>query len=126
MLIVARELVLITLVISDTNSFQLFFFLSSSRNSTVLNSKVLSVAIKPTPASLSAPVVVEFSHLYNVSNLFIYLKVIKYINLCVLLLLFSHGDHVILCVPLPLGHYQPDLYILGRERQVRFAILFIN
>ncbi|KAK5862883.1 hypothetical protein PBY51_018235 [Eleginops maclovinus] len=35
------------------------------RNSTVLNSKVLSVTIKPTPASLSAPVVVEFSHLYN-------------------------------------------------------------
>uniref|UniRef100_A0A8D3CK68 Adhesion G protein-coupled receptor B1a n=1 Tax=Scophthalmus maximus TaxID=52904 RepID=A0A8D3CK68_SCOMX len=32
-------------------------------NSTVLNSKVLSVAVKPTPASLSAPVVVEFSHL---------------------------------------------------------------
>uniref|UniRef100_A0A3Q1AVA1 Adhesion G protein-coupled receptor B1a n=1 Tax=Amphiprion ocellaris TaxID=80972 RepID=A0A3Q1AVA1_AMPOC len=38
------------------------FFLSC-RNSTVLNSKVLSVTIKPTPASLSAPVVVEFSHL---------------------------------------------------------------
>lgn len=44
------------------------FFLSPCRNSTVLNSKVLSVAIKPSPASLSAPVVVEFSHLYNVSN----------------------------------------------------------
>lgn len=43
-------------------------FLFPSRNSTVLNSKVLSVTIKPTPASLSAPVVVEFSHLYNVSN----------------------------------------------------------
>ncbi|XP_063736441.1 adhesion G protein-coupled receptor B1 [Eleginops maclovinus] len=39
--------------------------LSLQRNSTVLNSKVLSVTIKPTPASLSAPVVVEFSHLYN-------------------------------------------------------------
>uniref|UniRef100_A0A3Q4AIE2 Uncharacterized protein n=1 Tax=Mola mola TaxID=94237 RepID=A0A3Q4AIE2_MOLML len=38
---------------------------SLQRNSTVLNSKVFSVAIKPTPASLSAPVVVEFSHLYN-------------------------------------------------------------
>uniref|UniRef100_A0A3Q2D7G5 Adhesion G protein-coupled receptor B1a n=1 Tax=Cyprinodon variegatus TaxID=28743 RepID=A0A3Q2D7G5_CYPVA len=42
----------------------LFAFLSC-RNNTVLNSKVLSVSIKPTPASLSAPVVVEFSHLYN-------------------------------------------------------------
>eukprot|EP00064_Thunnus_orientalis_P000765 superscaffoldBa00000043_g766 len=39
--------------------------LNLQRNSTVLNSKVLSVAIKPSPASLSAPVVVEFSHLYN-------------------------------------------------------------
>uniref|UniRef100_A0A146VMQ2 Brain-specific angiogenesis inhibitor 1 n=1 Tax=Fundulus heteroclitus TaxID=8078 RepID=A0A146VMQ2_FUNHE len=39
--------------------------LALQRNSTVLNSKVLSVTIKPTPASLSAPVVVEFSHLYN-------------------------------------------------------------
>uniref|UniRef100_A0A3Q1EYH2 Adhesion G protein-coupled receptor B1a n=1 Tax=Acanthochromis polyacanthus TaxID=80966 RepID=A0A3Q1EYH2_9TELE len=39
--------------------------LNLQRNSTVLNSKVLSVTIKPTPASLSAPVVVEFSHLYN-------------------------------------------------------------
>ncbi|XP_034730635.1 adhesion G protein-coupled receptor B1 isoform X9 [Etheostoma cragini] len=39
--------------------------LNLQRNSTVLNSKVLSVTIKPSPASLSAPVVVEFSHLYN-------------------------------------------------------------
>ncbi|XP_037308844.2 adhesion G protein-coupled receptor B1 isoform X7 [Pungitius pungitius] len=39
--------------------------LTLQRNSTVLNSKVLSVTIKPSPASLSAPVVVEFSHLYN-------------------------------------------------------------
>ncbi|XP_034554182.1 adhesion G protein-coupled receptor B1 isoform X6 [Notolabrus celidotus] len=39
--------------------------LNLQRNSTVLNSKVLSVTIKPTPASLSAPVIVEFSHLYN-------------------------------------------------------------
>ncbi|XP_030013548.1 adhesion G protein-coupled receptor B1 isoform X3 [Sphaeramia orbicularis] len=39
--------------------------LTLQRNSTVLNSKVLSVTIKPTPASIYAPVVVEFSHLYN-------------------------------------------------------------
>uniref|UniRef100_A0A8C2X0W2 Adhesion G protein-coupled receptor B1 n=1 Tax=Cyclopterus lumpus TaxID=8103 RepID=A0A8C2X0W2_CYCLU len=37
------------------------FSLFLSRNSTVLNSKVLSVTIKPTPASLSAPVVVDSS-----------------------------------------------------------------
>uniref|UniRef100_A0A3P8NGI1 Adhesion G protein-coupled receptor B1a n=1 Tax=Astatotilapia calliptera TaxID=8154 RepID=A0A3P8NGI1_ASTCA len=39
--------------------------LNLQRNSTVLNSRVLSVTIKPTPASLTVPFVVEFSHLYN-------------------------------------------------------------
>nr|XP_057908756.1 adhesion G protein-coupled receptor B1 isoform X3 [Doryrhamphus excisus] len=39
--------------------------LNFQRNSTVLNSKIVSVTIKPTPASLSAPVTVEFSHLFN-------------------------------------------------------------
>ncbi|XP_051574769.1 adhesion G protein-coupled receptor B1-like isoform X8 [Myxocyprinus asiaticus] len=39
--------------------------LSPQRNSTVLNSKVISVTIKPTPSSLSTPLEVEFSHLYN-------------------------------------------------------------
>nr|XP_061804441.1 adhesion G protein-coupled receptor B1 isoform X3 [Nerophis lumbriciformis] len=39
--------------------------LNLQRNSTVLNSKIISVTIKPSPASLSAPVTVEFSHLYN-------------------------------------------------------------
>ncbi|KAI4895283.1 hypothetical protein NFI96_000261 [Prochilodus magdalenae] len=39
--------------------------LSLQRNSTVLNSKVISVTIRPTPSSLSAPVEIEFSHLYN-------------------------------------------------------------
>ncbi|XP_061117851.1 adhesion G protein-coupled receptor B1 [Conger conger] len=39
--------------------------LSLQRNSTVLNSKVVSVTIKPTPTFLSAPVEIEFSHLYN-------------------------------------------------------------
>ncbi|MBN3300840.1 AGRB1 protein, partial [Amia calva] len=39
--------------------------LSLQRNNTVLNSKVISVTIKPTPNSLSAPVEIEFSHLYN-------------------------------------------------------------
>lgn len=42
-------------------------WLCPCRNGTVLNSKVLSVTIKPTPSSLAAPVTVEFSHLYNVS-----------------------------------------------------------
>uniref|UniRef100_A0A8C1SCY5 Adhesion G protein-coupled receptor B1a n=1 Tax=Cyprinus carpio TaxID=7962 RepID=A0A8C1SCY5_CYPCA len=39
--------------------------LSLQRNSTVLNSKVISVTIKPTPSSLSTPLEIEFSHLYN-------------------------------------------------------------
>uniref|UniRef100_A0A8B9H4S7 Adhesion G protein-coupled receptor B1 n=1 Tax=Astyanax mexicanus TaxID=7994 RepID=A0A8B9H4S7_ASTMX len=43
-------------------------FACSYRNSTVLNSKVISVTIRPTPGSLSAPVEIEFSHLYNVSS----------------------------------------------------------
>ncbi|KAG7254745.1 hypothetical protein CRUP_020985 [Coryphaenoides rupestris] len=43
--------------------------LSLQRNNTVVNSKIVSVTIKPTPVSLSLPVEVEFSHLYNVSYL---------------------------------------------------------
>ncbi|XP_018612435.2 adhesion G protein-coupled receptor B1 [Scleropages formosus] len=39
--------------------------LSLQRNNTVLNSRVISVAIKPTPSSLSAPIEIEFYHLYN-------------------------------------------------------------
>lgn len=38
------------------------------RNSTVLNSKVISLTIKPTPSSLATPLEIEFSHLYNVSQ----------------------------------------------------------
>ncbi len=44
--------------------FSLYFH----RNSTVLNSKVISVTIKPTPSTLSTPLEIEFSHLYNVSQ----------------------------------------------------------
>uniref|UniRef100_A0AAY4ACJ2 Adhesion G protein-coupled receptor B1a n=1 Tax=Denticeps clupeoides TaxID=299321 RepID=A0AAY4ACJ2_9TELE len=44
--------------------------LSLQRNSTVLNSKVISVTIKPTPSAIMGPVEVEFSHLYNVSILY--------------------------------------------------------
>uniref|UniRef100_A0A673IVY5 Brain-specific angiogenesis inhibitor 1-like n=1 Tax=Sinocyclocheilus rhinocerous TaxID=307959 RepID=A0A673IVY5_9TELE len=40
-------------------------FKSLGRNSTVLNSKVISVTIKPIPSSLSTPLEIEFSHLYN-------------------------------------------------------------
>ncbi|XP_039507934.1 adhesion G protein-coupled receptor B1 isoform X4 [Pimephales promelas] len=39
--------------------------LSLQRNSTVLNSKMISVTIKPTPNTLSTPLEIEFSHLYN-------------------------------------------------------------
>ncbi|XP_054841913.1 adhesion G protein-coupled receptor B1 [Eublepharis macularius] len=39
--------------------------LSLQRNTTVLNSRVLSVTVKPAPRSLLAPLEIEFSHLYN-------------------------------------------------------------
>ncbi|XP_033849020.2 adhesion G protein-coupled receptor B1-like isoform X2 [Acipenser ruthenus] len=35
------------------------------RNNTVLNSRVISVIIKPTPNPLATPLEIEFSHLYN-------------------------------------------------------------
>ncbi|NWU57571.1 AGRB1 protein, partial [Dromas ardeola] len=39
--------------------------LSLQRNSTVLNSRVISVTVKPFPRSLLTPLEIEFSHLYN-------------------------------------------------------------
>lgn len=41
--------------------------LSLCSNSTLVNSKVVTVIIKPTPALLSSPVEIEFPHLHNVS-----------------------------------------------------------
>ncbi|XP_072426071.1 adhesion G protein-coupled receptor B1 isoform X10 [Chiloscyllium punctatum] len=40
-------------------------FLDLQRNATVLNSKVLSVIMKPSPKTLASPLEIEFSHLYN-------------------------------------------------------------
>lgn len=37
------------------------------RNTTVLNSKVISVTVKPPPRSLLTPLEIEFAHVYNVS-----------------------------------------------------------
>ncbi|XP_062836019.1 adhesion G protein-coupled receptor B1 isoform X4 [Anolis carolinensis] len=39
--------------------------LALQRNTTVLNSRVLSVTVKPAPRSLLTPMEIEFSHLYN-------------------------------------------------------------
>ncbi|KAM9163882.1 adhesion G protein-coupled receptor B1 [Pangshura tecta] len=39
--------------------------LSLQRNATVLNSKVISVTVKPSPRTLLMPLEIEFSHLYN-------------------------------------------------------------
>lgn len=39
----------------------------SPRNTTVLNSKVISVTVKPPPRSLLTPLEIEFAHMYNVS-----------------------------------------------------------
>ncbi|XP_078073120.1 adhesion G protein-coupled receptor B1 [Mustelus asterias] len=40
-------------------------FLDLQRNTTVLNSKIISVLVKPSPKSLPSPLEIEFSHLYN-------------------------------------------------------------
>lgn len=37
-------------------------------NTTLLNSKVVTVIVKPTPTLLSSPVEIEFPHLHNVSS----------------------------------------------------------
>ncbi|XP_069477830.1 adhesion G protein-coupled receptor B1 isoform X4 [Ambystoma mexicanum] len=39
--------------------------LSLQRNATVLNSKILSVTVKPTPRAIQVPLEIEFSHVYN-------------------------------------------------------------
>ncbi|KAG8441560.1 hypothetical protein GDO86_010659, partial [Hymenochirus boettgeri] len=39
--------------------------LSLQRNATVLNSKIISVTVKPSPRSISVPLDIEFSHMYN-------------------------------------------------------------
>ncbi|XP_030873697.1 adhesion G protein-coupled receptor B1 [Leptonychotes weddellii] len=40
-------------------------FLALQRNTTVLNSKVISVTVKPPPRSLLTPLEIEFAHVYN-------------------------------------------------------------
>lgn len=42
-------------------------FFDVPRNTTVLNSKVISVTVKPPPRSLLTPLEIEFAHMYNVS-----------------------------------------------------------
>ncbi|XP_041422603.1 adhesion G protein-coupled receptor B1-like isoform X3 [Xenopus laevis] len=39
--------------------------LSLQRNTTVLNSKIISVTVKPSPRSIAVPLDIEFSHMYN-------------------------------------------------------------
>lgn len=41
--------------------------LALPRNTTVLNSKVISVTVKPPPRSLLTPLEIEFAHMHNVS-----------------------------------------------------------
>ncbi|XP_032875832.1 adhesion G protein-coupled receptor B1 isoform X2 [Amblyraja radiata] len=52
-------------VIGTTLYRNLGIFLDLQRNTTVLNSKIISVIVKPSPKSLSKPLEIEFSHLYN-------------------------------------------------------------
>uniref|UniRef100_A0A8C5Q5I0 Adhesion G protein-coupled receptor B1 n=1 Tax=Leptobrachium leishanense TaxID=445787 RepID=A0A8C5Q5I0_9ANUR len=62
--------------ISDTDDSSIFVIgtvlyrnlgglLSLQRNLTVLNSKVVSVIVKPPPRTVSSPLDIEFSHIYN-------------------------------------------------------------
>ncbi|KAM5157189.1 adhesion G protein-coupled receptor B1 isoform 2-T2 [Mantella aurantiaca] len=43
-------------------------FLALQRNATVLNSRVISVTVKPSPRGTSVPLDIEFSHLYNATT----------------------------------------------------------
>ncbi|XP_072266667.1 adhesion G protein-coupled receptor B1 isoform X1 [Pyxicephalus adspersus] len=43
-------------------------FLSLQRNVTVLNSRVISVTVRPSPRGTSVPLDIEFSHLYNATT----------------------------------------------------------
>lgn len=43
-------------------------FLTLQRNVTVLNSRVVSVTVKPSPRGTSVPLDIEFSHLYNATT----------------------------------------------------------
>lgn len=45
----------------------LTWLLALPRNTTVLNSKVISVTVKPPPRSLLTPLEIEFAHMHNVS-----------------------------------------------------------
>jgi hypothetical protein len=47
----------------------------SPRNTTVLNSKVISVTVKPPPRSLLTPLEIEFAHMYSVSTLRVHVRV---------------------------------------------------
>lgn len=44
-------------------------FRPAPRNTTVLNSKVISVTVKPPPRSVLTPLEIEFAHMYNVRAL---------------------------------------------------------
>ncbi|KAM3929041.1 adhesion G protein-coupled receptor B1 isoform 2-T2 [Leptodactylus fuscus] len=61
---------------ADTDDFSMFVIgtvlyknlggiLNLQRNTTVLNSKIISVTVKPPPRSMSVPLDIEFSHLFN-------------------------------------------------------------
>ena len=103
----------------------------------MVNSKIVSVTIKPTPASLSLPVEVEFSHLYNVSllsqtppparaklhNFLLCFTLVALESTCFVAItvdvfhlpvvtLISAFQTNAVSVP-TLGNHQPDLHIVG-------------
>ncbi|KAM4705933.1 adhesion G protein-coupled receptor B1 [Rhinophrynus dorsalis] len=67
---------LLTTGLADTDDSSIFVIgtvlyrnigsmLSLQRNTTVLNSKIISVTVKPSPRIISVPLDIEFSHMYN-------------------------------------------------------------
>lgn len=54
----------------------------SPRNTTVLNSKVISVTVKPPPLPAHTSLEIEFAHMYNVSALHVHVRMHGPLHLC--------------------------------------------
>uniref|UniRef100_A0A8C6MJ94 Adhesion G protein-coupled receptor B1b n=1 Tax=Nothobranchius furzeri TaxID=105023 RepID=A0A8C6MJ94_NOTFU len=73
--------------------------MSLQSNTTMLNSKVVSVIVKPTPTLLSSPVEIEFPHLHNISPLLTPLCLLLSLLLCSSSLLGSWSARSCRAVP---------------------------
>ncbi len=117
---------------SDSDRSIVSFSLS---NSTLLNSKVVTVTVKPNPGFLSAPVEIDFPHLRNVS----YHGNQSSVCVCVCVQLntmeevtydtdqtpSNQTSHARLSLSLSAGHCERDLHRLGREREVGGTLVIV-